>query len=46
VRKVVSGAHKGVPFDPLVLTPEEVEARLWAGDQFIEEIMEKGPGSV
>ena len=29
--------HKGVPFDPIVLTPSEVEARLKVGDQFIEE---------
>jgi predicted nucleotidyltransferase len=42
VRKVVSGTHKGVPFDPLVLTPDELEARLQADDQFIEEILEKG----
>lgn len=42
VRKLASGVHRGIPFDPLVLTPEEVEARLQAGDQFIEEILEKG----
>ena len=42
VRKVVSGTHRGIPFDPLVLTPGEVEVRLQARDQFIEEILEKG----
>jgi uncharacterized protein len=42
VRQVVSGMHKGVPFDPIVLTPSEVEARLKGGDQFSEEILEKG----
>ena len=42
VRKVVAGTHKGVPIDFLVLTPEELEERLQAGDQFISEILEKG----
>ncbi len=42
VRKAVAGTHKGVPIDPLVLTPEEVEERIQAGDQFIGEILEKG----
>jgi predicted nucleotidyltransferase len=42
VRKVVSGTHRGIPFDPLVLTSDEIKSRLRAGDQFIEEILEKG----
>jgi predicted nucleotidyltransferase len=42
VRQAVSGLHKGIPFDPIVLTPGEVEARLRAGDQLIGEILEKG----
>ena len=42
VRKAVAGTHRGVPIDPLVLTPEEVEERIQAGDQFIGEILEKG----
>ena len=42
VRATVSGTHKGVPFDPLVLTTDELEARLRIGDQFIQEILEKG----
>jgi uncharacterized protein len=42
VRQAVSGLHKGVPFDPIILTSAEVEARLKAGDQFISEILEKG----
>jgi uncharacterized protein len=42
VRKVVAGTHRGVPLDPLVYTPDEVEARLQAGDQFIEEVLERG----
>jgi predicted nucleotidyltransferase len=42
VRKVVSDTHKGIPFDPLVLIPDELETRLQAGDQFIDEILAKG----
>lgn len=42
VRQAVSGTHKGIPFDPLVLTPSEVQARVKAGDQFIAEILERG----
>lgn len=42
VRKVVAGTHRGVPLDPLVYTPDEVEARLQAGEQFIEDVLEKG----
>jgi predicted nucleotidyltransferase len=42
VRQAVSGFHKGIPFDPLLLTPSEVQARVKAGDQFIAEILERG----
>jgi predicted nucleotidyltransferase len=42
VREAVSGVHKGIPLDPLVLTPQELEARLRAGDQFIAEILKRG----
>ncbi len=41
-RRAVQGLHPGVPFDPLVLTPRELRERLDRGDQFIEEILEKG----
>ena len=42
VRKAVSGTHPGIPIDPIVLTPLELEARLRKGDQFIAEVMEEG----
>jgi predicted nucleotidyltransferase len=42
VLRILTGMHRGVPVEPLVLTPEEVQKRLAAGDQFITEILEKG----
>lgn len=42
VRKIVSDPERLIPFEPLVLTPHEVEVRLAIGDQFIEEIITKG----
>lgn len=42
VRKVAAGAHWRIPFEPLVLTPEELKQRLEIGDQFIAEIIQKG----
>ncbi len=42
VRGLASGAHPSIPFEPLVLTPSEVQERLDAGDQFIAEIVERG----
>jgi uncharacterized protein len=42
VRKTATGAHPRIPFEPIVLTPKEVEWRLRVGDQFIAEIVEKG----
>lgn len=42
VRQATTGAHRHIAFDPLVLTPLEVEQRLRAGDQFMAEILEKG----
>ena len=41
-RRVASGAHPRIAFDPIVLTPQEVEQRLRAGDQFIAEIVQRG----
>lgn len=32
----------GIPLAPIVLTPEELSARLARGDQFIQEIVETG----
>ncbi len=42
VRRVVTGTHPRIPFDPIVLTPEELEQRLQVGDQFIAGILERG----
>lgn len=41
-RRAVSGAHKGIPLDILVLTPQELDARLKSGDQFLTDIFENG----
>ena len=42
VRQIVSDPKRSIPFDPIVLTPEEIEERLAMGDQFVEEIIKKG----
>lgn len=42
VRRILSGKHKYIPLDPIVLTPDEIEGRLAIGDQFIGEIIAKG----
>lgn len=42
VRRLTQGTHRFIPFDPIVLTPSELEERLRIGDQFIAGIVEKG----
>ena len=42
VRELAEGAHRFIPFEPIVMTPKEVEQRLGIGDQFIAEILERG----
>lgn len=42
VQRILTGLHPSIPVETLVLTPQEINARLAVGDQFIEEIMEKG----
>ncbi len=42
VRRIVADPKRSIPFEPIVLTPDEVEERLAIGDQFIEEIVTKG----
>jgi len=42
VRRLVTGTHPGIPFEPIILTPQEVDQRLKVGDQFIAEIIQKG----
>ena len=42
VQHILTGTHRSLPVETLVLTPEEIEKRLAIGDQFIAEILEKG----
>lgn len=42
VRRVSTGTHPHIPFEPIVLTPVEIQERLKAGDQFLSEILQKG----
>lgn len=42
VRRLLTGMHRSLPLEPLVLTPQELEDRLAVGDQFIAEILRKG----
>jgi len=42
IHRIITGLHRSLPVEPLVLTPQEVENRLAVGDQFIVEILEKG----
>lgn len=42
VRKIVSNPKRYISFQPLVVTPAELNKRLQMGDQFFEEILAKG----
>jgi predicted nucleotidyltransferase len=42
VLQLADGAHRHIAFEPIVLTPHELEQRLEIGDQFVAEIVEKG----
>jgi predicted nucleotidyltransferase len=42
VLAVVRDLSHGLPLAPIVLTPEELSARLARGDQFVQEIIETG----
>jgi len=42
VRRIVHGARRGVPFSPLVITPQELAQRLEMGDPFYHEIITQG----
>ena len=39
---LVSDRTRRIPFEPIVITPEELEERMRRGDQFFEEIVSKG----
>jgi predicted nucleotidyltransferase len=42
VQRIITGLHRSLPVEPLVLTPQELENRLTVGDQFIAEILKRG----
>ncbi len=42
VLRLVRDLYNGLALSPIVLRPEEVEQRLRAGDQFIEQILKEG----
>jgi len=42
VRRIASEDRRGFPFEPVVMTPEEIKERLDIGDQFFEEILSRG----
>lgn len=42
VRQLVSPLLRGHPFDPIVLTPQELKRRLARGDQFLQRIVTRG----
>jgi len=42
VSQIVSDPELLIPVEPLVFTPREIEEALGMGDQFIEEILERG----
>jgi predicted nucleotidyltransferase len=41
-RNLLAGDRQRVPFDVLVLTPDELDERREIGDPFIEEILDRG----
>jgi predicted nucleotidyltransferase len=42
VHELVTDAYRHIAFEPLVLTPDEIDQRLRIGDQFIAEILDRG----
>jgi predicted nucleotidyltransferase len=42
VQRIITGLHPSIPVETLVLTPQELKARITIGDQFIKEIIENG----
>ncbi len=42
VKRLIYDSENEIPVSPLVLTIEEIKERLKMGDNFIEEILEKG----
>ena len=42
VRALVTDARRGHPFEPVVVTPDELKRRLARGDQFLAQILRTG----
>jgi len=42
VRRIAHAPRRGVPFSPLVITPQELAWRLEMGDPFYREIIDRG----
>jgi len=42
VQRILSDPRRYVPLETLIMTPQEVMQRLERGDQFLEEILDKG----
>jgi predicted nucleotidyltransferase len=42
VQRLLNGLHRSIPLEALVMTPDEINQRLLAGDQFLKEILAKG----
>ena len=42
VRRIAHTPRRGIPFSPLVITPQELAQRLEMGDPFYHEIMTQG----
>jgi predicted nucleotidyltransferase len=42
VKRLLHDSHRKIPISPLVYTPTELEERLLMGDDFIQEILQKG----
>ena len=42
VRRIAYTPQRGIPFSPLVITPQELAQRLEMGDPFYHEIMTRG----
>ena len=42
VRRIVSSVRRGIPFDPIVVTPVELSNRLKMGDLFLKDILQSG----
>lgn len=42
VARIAADPKRIIPLEPIVLTPAELESRIAAGDQFVDEILKSG----